>query len=164
VSTAAQVRSMTVEEYGQWRRAKLASYAQEMVDSGMLPADAARRRAEEQHAEFLPDELDTPRMHLLLVLDEHGVPVGNLWVGPHPRKEGAGFVYDVAIDEGRRGEGYGRGAMIAAEEICRKEGWNEIGLNVFGPNARARQLYDSLGYLVVNTNMAKALPTSGARR
>lgn len=148
---------MTAEEYEQWRRAKLDAYALEMVEAGMLAPDAAQRRAEEQHAEFLPQEQATPRMHLLRVLDGHGTAVGTLWVGLHPRKDGAGFVYDVTIDEGRRGEGLGRGAMLAAEAICRSEGWTEIGLNVFGPNARARTLYDSLGYLVVNTNMAKRL-------
>ena len=51
----------------------------------------------------------------------------------------------------------GRGAMLAAEAIGQREGWSEIALNVFGPNARARALYESLGYAVVNTNMAKRL-------
>ncbi len=157
MSEAAPVRPMTDQEYEQWRDAELASYAQEMVDSGMLSPEAAQARSAEQHAEFLPQEQATPGMHLLRVLDGDRLPVGVLWVGPHPRKGGAGFVYDVAIDEGRRGEGHGRGAMLAAENIGRQEGWSEIGLNVFGPNTRARTLYESLGYLVVNTNMAKPL-------
>lgn len=148
---------MTDEEYERWRGAELASYAQAMVDSGILSPEAAQVRSAEQHAEFLPQERATPRMHLLRVLDADGRPVGVLWVGPHPRKDGAGFVYDVAIDEDRRGEGHGRGAMLAAEAIGRQEGWSEIGLNVFGPNSRARALYESLGYLVVNTSMAKSL-------
>ncbi len=148
---------MTDEEYETWREAELASYAQEMVDSGMLQPDAARVRSAEQHAEFLPQDRATPGMHLLRVLDSDGLPVGVLWLGPHPRKDGAGFVYDVAVDEARRGQGLGRGAMLAAEAIGRQEGWSEIGLNVFGPNARARTLYESLGYSVVNINMAKPL-------
>lgn len=157
MSEPAAVRDMTDQEYERWREAELAAYAQEMVDSGMLTAEAARARSVEQHAEYLPRGRATPRMHLLRVLDRDGRPVGVLWVGPHPRKADAGFVYDVAIDEGRRGEGHGRAAMLAAESICRDEGWTEIGLNVFGPNTRARTLYDSLGYLVVNTNMSKPL-------
>lgn len=148
---------MTAEEYERWTAAELASYAQEMVDSGMLSPEAARERSAQQHAEFLPQEQDTPGMHLLRVLDEDGAPVGVLWVGPHPRKPAAGFVYDVQIDEAHRGRGHGRGAMLAAEAIGRREGWSEIGLNVFGPNARARNLYDSLGYAVVTTTMTKPL-------
>ena len=123
----------------------------------LFRSEAARARSAEQHAEFLPQEQATPGMHLLRVLDGDGRPAGVLWVGPHPRKDGAGFVYDVAIDEGRRGEGLGRGAVRAAEEIGRREGWSELGLNVFGPNTRARALYDSLGYVVVNSTMAKRL-------
>jgi ribosomal protein S18 acetylase RimI-like enzyme len=157
MSEAAPVRPMTDEEYEQWRDAEVASYAQEMIDSGMLSPEAAQARSAEQHAEFLPQEQGTPGMYLLRVLDGDQRPVGVLWVGRHPRKDGAGFVYDVAIDEARRGEGHGRGAMLAAEKIGRQEGWSEIGLNVFGPNTRARTLYESLGYLVVNTNMAKSL-------
>lgn len=149
---------MTPAEYDGWREAQLVSYAQELADSGTLAPDAARRRAAEQHAEFLPAGRETPRMHLLRVLDAEGAPIGVLWVGPHPRKDGAGFVYDVQVDEPRRGEGHGRRAMLAAEEVCRREGWGEVGLNVFGPNARARRLYDSLGYGVVSTSMSKPLP------
>lgn len=157
MSEPARVRVMTDQEYERWREAELASYAQEMVDSGMLPLEAAQARSAEQHAEYLPQEQATPRMHLLRVLDADDRPVGVLWVGPHPRRAGAGFVYDVAIDEDRRGEGHGRAAMLAAESVCRDEGWTEIGLNVFGPNDRARALYDSLGYLVVTTTMTKPL-------
>lgn len=148
---------MTDEEYERWRDAELATYAQEMTDSGMLSPDEARARSAEQYAELLPRGRHTPGTHLLRVLDGDGRPVGALWLGPHPRKDGAGFVYSVAIDEDRRGQGLGRAAMLAAEAIGRREGWSEIGLNVFGPNVRARTLYDSLGYLVVNTNMAKPL-------
>jgi GNAT superfamily N-acetyltransferase len=123
----------------------------------MLDAESALRRAEEQHREFLPEGLATPHTHLLRVLDAAGVAVGVLWIGPHPRKEGAGWVYDVEIEEHRRGEGLGRAAMVAAEDVARKEGWTEIGLNVFGPNHGAKALYDSLGYAAVTTTMAKPL-------
>ena len=147
---------MSQDEYDDWRATNLAAYAVEMAEAGRLPLEQARVRAEQQHAEFLPEGLATPRMHLLRVLDR-GEPVGILWVGPHPRKADAGFVYDVEIEERRRGQGLGRRTMLAAERIAREEGWAEIALNVFGPNLRARALYDSLGYEVVSTSMRKPL-------
>jgi GNAT superfamily N-acetyltransferase len=149
---------MTAEEYARWQDEKLRSYAAEMVGSGRLDAESAHRRAEEQHREFLPEGLATPHTHLLRVLDGAGAAVGALWVGPHPLKAGAGWVYDVEIEERRRGEGLGRAAMLAAEDLAREEGWTEIGLNVFGPNHGAKALYDSLGYAVVSTTMSKPLP------
>lgn len=148
---------MTAEEYEAWRAAEIRSYAAEMVESGLLDPDAALRRSEEQTSEFLPDGLATARTHLLRVLDDDDAPIGVLWIGPHPRKEGAGWVYDVEIEDARRGEGFGRAAMLAAEDLARQEGWTELGLNVFGPNLRAKGLYDSLGYEVVSTSMTKRL-------
>jgi ribosomal protein S18 acetylase RimI-like enzyme len=148
---------MTHNEYESWREASLDAYAEEMIESGMLAPTAARERSEEQLSEYLPLDQKTPGMHLLRVLDDDDRPVGVLWLGSHPRKAGAGYVYDIAIDQARRGEGLGRRAMLAAEELARRAGWSEIGLNVFGPNARAKALYDSLGYVVVATNMTKPL-------
>ena len=63
----------------------------------------------------------------------------------------------MQIDEARRGEGLGRAAMLAAEQVAREAGWSALGLNVFGHNPRARGLYDSLGYEVAATTMAKPL-------
>lgn len=151
------MRGMTAEEYDAWFAAAVESYAAETADAGTVASDDARRRAAEQTRGFLPDGLATPRMHLLRVLDDDGEAVGVLWIGPHPRRADAGWVYDVEIAEDRRGEGLGRAAMLAAEQVCIDEGWTSIGLNVFGPNTRARALYDSLGYGVTNTNMLKPL-------
>jgi ribosomal protein S18 acetylase RimI-like enzyme len=50
--------------------------------------------------------------------------------------------------------------MLAAEELAVNDGRSEIGLNVFGFNERAQELYTSLGYRVVSTTMAKELPKS----
>lgn len=47
--------------------------------------------------------------------------------------------------------------MIAVESLVKEAGETEIGLNVFGFNAPARRLYDSLGYRVVATVMTKTI-------
>lgn len=150
------LRTMNAHEYAAWSAAQLVSYATEIAESGLLDPDAARARAEQQHAELLPEGLETPRMHLLRVVYE-GEPVGVLWVGPAPRDETTAWIYDIEIDPAHRGRGFGRAAMIAAEQVARDAGWSGIGLNVFGPNVRARALYDSLGYAVTATSMRKPL-------
>ena len=66
---------------------------------------------------------------------------------------------DIEIHEPWRHRGFGRAAMVAAEQIVRDAGTGEIGLNVFGFNEPARRLYDSLGYRVVATQMTKRLET-----
>ncbi len=47
--------------------------------------------------------------------------------------------------------------MIAIEGLVKEAGGTEIALNVFGFNEPARRLYDSLGYGVVRTVMAKTI-------
>ena len=91
------------------------------------------------------------------VLDQGGSDVGVLWIGPHPTRDGAAFVYDVEIDAAWRGQGLGRAAMQAAEALATREGIPAIGLSVFGFNDGARRLYESLGYQVVATQMLKEL-------
>ena len=151
----ARLRPMTASEYDAWEQAAIAEYAVELAESGGVDAATAAVSAWEQHRDLLPDGEATVGMVLRHVLDDHGEAVGVLWLGPHPRRAGAGFVYDVEIDEARRGGGLGRRAMLAAEALALEQGWDALGLNVFGPNARARRLYDSLGYGVVSTTMLK---------
>ncbi len=148
---------MTAEEYDDWVVGELETYAADLAQAMASTLEEAHLRAEQQMREALPNGVDTVDHHLLRVLDDTGAPVGVLWVGPHPQRRGAGWVYEIEIDEGRRGEGLGRAAMLAAEGITRDAGWSALGLNVFGHNPRARALYDSLGYEVAATTMTKPL-------
>jgi ribosomal protein S18 acetylase RimI-like enzyme len=154
---AAAVRPMTPDEYDAWIVGEIAAYAADLARASGSTLEEAHLRAEQQTRELLPDGPATPGAFLLRVLDEGGAPVGVLWLGPHPQRRGAGWVYDIEIDEARRGQGLGRAAMLAAERIGREAGWTALGLNVFGHNPGARALYDSLGYEVAATLMSKPL-------
>ena len=105
----------------------------------------------------LPSGLDAPGTWFWVILDEGSSRVGTMWVGPHPQRPGAAFVFDIEIDESARRRGYGRAAMLAAERLVRSAGITEIGLSVFGVNDSAKALYDSIGYRVLATQMAKSL-------
>lgn len=48
-------------------------------------------------------------------------------------------------------EARGRDLMVAAEDLARERGCRTIALSVFGDNPTARGLYDSLGYVIVET-------------
>lgn len=45
-----------------------------------------------------------------------------------------------------RSKGIGRKLIARAEEICRKKGFEKVGLAVDTSNVRARELYEKLGY------------------
>jgi ribosomal protein S18 acetylase RimI-like enzyme len=92
-----------------------------------------------------------------MMCDGGGASVGTLWIGPHAERSDAAYIYDTHVDESRRGEGLGRTAMLAAEELVKAAGFHEISLNVFGFTDVAQRLYTSLGYRVVATQMTKRL-------
>jgi ribosomal protein S18 acetylase RimI-like enzyme len=148
---------MTGEEFDAWSERTNESFAEDLARASGIPFEQALERARSQYAEFLPDGQATAGTWLMKICDDDGSAVGVLWIGPHPRRSDASFIFDIEIDEARRGAGYGRAAMLAAEDLVRSAGNREIGLNVFGFNEAAQRLYSSLGYRVVSTQMSKHL-------
>jgi ribosomal protein S18 acetylase RimI-like enzyme len=59
-----------------------------------------------------------------------------------------GWVYYLASDPARRGEGIGRALMAAAEDWLRERGSPKIQLMVRGDNAAVKGFYAALGYEV----------------
>ncbi len=152
----ATVRPMTDDEFAAFLLREREEYAADVAQANAMPLDAALAQADEQLAGFLPEGTRTPGHRLLVVLDGDR-PIGQLWTGPHPRRDDSAYVYEIVIDESERGKGYGRDAMLAAEELAKADGWTSIGLNVFGFNERAQRLYSSLGYEVASIQMLKQL-------
>lgn len=150
------LRPMTDAEYDRWRRRSVDSYAANIMAATGRSPESAGALAQSQFDELLPQGRATPTTWLF-VIDQDGRQVGTLWLGPHPHRQGFGYVYDIEIDESARGQGLGRAAMLAAEDVLRGAGISEVGLNVFGFNAGAEALYRSLGYRVVSTQMTKPL-------
>ena len=148
---------MTDDEVAGYVGPQFEGYVQERVAAGERP-DAARKIADEQMRTLFPDGRPAPGHLLYRVLDDDGAPHGSLWMGPRRPDEAESFwVWNVEIDEAHRGRGLGRAAMLLAEAEARAHGASELGLNVFGANSVARQLYQSIGYETTAVNMRKRL-------
>jgi ribosomal protein S18 acetylase RimI-like enzyme len=148
---------MTREFYDSWISALATSYAQDHVAAGNWSAEEAATRAQENTESLLPDGLDTANHLLLTAQNESGETVGLVWIGlVRPHQQGA-LIYDIEVFEGFRGAGYGRALLAAAEKAAKQAGATTLGLNVFGPNATARALYESSGYEVTTLQMLKTL-------
>ncbi|MET9960145.1 GNAT family N-acetyltransferase [Streptomyces sp. NPDC006326] len=145
-------RPMTQAEYTAWFAEALRGYAADWTARGMS-AEAARAKAEADHARQLPRGLATPGV-TLAVLEAAGVPVGHLWLAPN--EEGA-YVYDVAVAPEHRGRGHGRALMLLAERTALASGHRVLGLHVFSGNTPALRLYESLGYRPTAFHFAKEL-------
>jgi len=156
VSDTASLRPLRRDEYAALLERALVLYADDMIAAGVDP-EVARSKSERDHAALLPDGVDTPG-HSLYAIDAGGERVGYLWLAEREGELGRNlFVYAVEVDEGRRGRGLGRAAMLFAEDEARRRGFPKIALNVFGGNDAARRLYDSLGYRETAVYMEKAL-------
>jgi len=112
------LRPMTAAEYAVWRPDAIASYARDMAEAIGDPPDVTLQRANAQFPTLLPDGLDTAGTWLMTILDGAGHTVGAIWIGPHPNNPAWAFVWDIKIAEQHRGRGFGRAAMIAAEQLA----------------------------------------------
>lgn len=146
---------MSDGEFEQWWPRAIETYAQDLARATGRPVEAVRERVRAQGLQMLPDGLRSANTWLMVICDDSDAPAGTLWIGRHSDHDDCAFIYDIAVNESRRGEGLGRAAMLAAEELVRDAGFRELGLNVFGFNESAQRLYASLGYRVVATQMTK---------
>jgi ribosomal protein S18 acetylase RimI-like enzyme len=151
------LRPMSAAEFTAWTEPTIVSYAEDLARANGVPLDVTLLLAKAQFVQMIPAGADTPQTWLFIVVDDAGAGAGTLWLAANPQLESVGFVYDIAIDEAHRGQGLGRAAMLLAEDVLRDAGYRQIQLSVFGFNDGARALYDSLGYDVVATTMAKPL-------
>jgi ribosomal protein S18 acetylase RimI-like enzyme len=140
------LRPLREEELPAFVERGRAEYERELVEfAGMEPADA-RSKAD---ADYVPKAGGD-----VFAVEADGRAVGAAWLG---EQRGRAFVYDVWVDPGERGRGYGRAAMLALEDEARRRGFSGIALNVWGGNTVARSLYRSLGYEERAVTMNKAL-------
>lgn len=145
------------DEFAEWYPLMRDGYAGDMVRDAGVDPEAAAARAAEQMEQLFPGHRPSDEQ-LVYVLEADGEAVGNLWLCVRPDGFQPGmFIYFVGVDESQRGHGYGKEAMLLAEEEARRRGCAKISLNVFGGNAVARGLYSSLGYEENAVAMSKRL-------
>jgi ribosomal protein S18 acetylase RimI-like enzyme len=148
---------MTDAEFTDFRARLIPSYAADHVRLGDWNADEAEARAAHDTDTALPDGPRTAGMLVLAAENEGGEHVGNVWLSLGRWRPDNAWIYYIETDPGQRGKGYGRALLRAAEEQARQHGVRTMGLNVFGANTVARNLYESSGYQAMSLVMAKPL-------
>jgi ribosomal protein S18 acetylase RimI-like enzyme len=147
------LRPITDNEYPRWMERAAASFAAGVGPARGMTPDEALALAYEQTETLLPEGPATDQQLIWIAVADDD-PVGSLWIST---KSTVPFIYGIEVDHAHRGKGYGRAIMLAAEEECRRLGYSQLDLNVFGDNGTAIRLYDSLGYTVISQQMRKAL-------
>ena len=149
-----ELESKPSEGLAQWLNAMWVDYRASMIEAGIGPEQADENIRGHQQRLFV-DGVAVESQRFYDIVDA-GRSVGTVWIsGPQASDPGTWFIYDIVIDEDQRGKGYGRRAMQSCETLVRDEGGTRLALNVFGPNAVARHLYESLGFVEIAISMFK---------
>src|ERR1700759_5102680 len=110
------LRPMTRAEFDEWLPRQVAGYAALIAASGVLPAQAARGKAERGTARSFGAGMATPGQFVFRVMAGM-VAVGWLWLGvPGPDPDPLmAWVFEVEIEAAFRGRGDGRAAVQLGE-------------------------------------------------
>lgn len=163
-SPAVILDQMSDDEFAEFIVWAVRDYASQHTRTGKWsPADALRY-AKGEYLLALPNGLETQGSYLYTVRDaESWEKVGSLWLMLRRRADALEtFVYNIVVDEPRRGRGYGRAMMRESLRWAREHGTASVGLHVFGHNDAARALYASLGFRETNITMQLDLPPDAA--
>lgn len=149
---------MTEEEFAAYLARAVRSYADEHARAGDVEPEDALERAQKDYDELLPEGLRSKNQHLFTLTHETLGAIGLIWFElreRHGRK--SAFLFDIAIREDLRGQGFGRRALELLDERLRELGAGSVGLSVSGYNHAARALYEKMGYQITRMGMRKEL-------
>jgi ribosomal protein S18 acetylase RimI-like enzyme len=146
---------MPADRIGTWLDQRFDIYLAERIESGEAP-DVAEAKVRRSHDDYFPGGQPLPTHSIFDVLVDGDV-VGWLWIGPQLGGTDTWWIFDVEIAEPHRRRGYARAALELGHEEAKRLGATSIGLNVFGFNTGARELYEKLGYAVTATQMKRPL-------
>jgi GNAT superfamily N-acetyltransferase len=148
-----ELREKTDNDLRIWLATMFDDYRKDLIEAGNSSEEAERNIERNRSQLFVGDEPAEGQFIFDVLRGEE--KVGTLWLGVRSGTDW--WIYDIVVDEEFRGTGLGRPTLRAAEEYVQAHGGTRLGLNVFGPNAVARHLYDAVGYVVVSTQMIKDL-------
>ena len=158
------LRPMDADRIAEWAPGNEADYRDSRIQAGES-VEVATARAHESFEKFFPGGAALPTHRIFDILADAGtdggagpVVVGYLWIGPQDDADPAAWwVWGVEIFEQHRRRGHARAALLLGEDVARSLGATSLGLNVFGFNSGAKELYESLGYAPTAIQMKKPL-------
>lgn len=149
---------MTEEQYEKFFEDAVREYAEENVNEGRWSQSESIERATKETNELLPEGIHTNGHFLCSLHHEVAGVIGTLWYAvKETNGEKSAFIYTIQIYNEFQGKGYGKQALMALETDLASMNVISIGLNVFGHNKRAYQLYAKMGYIPTNIKMVKRL-------
>lgn len=158
-----ELKPMGDEAFAWYRENSAPNYARDKVATGEWEKDEANEKARQMFEDLLPQGLETPDNYLYEIIDEwDDVTVGVVWFSIEERGgDRTAYVCDIYVKPEHQRKGHASRAFRNLEEKVLALGLSGIGLNVFGNNVEAHQLYERLGYEALNIFMWKSLARGG---
>ena len=119
-----------------------------------------RRAFEGAFREYADEFVRGDRGERFVAEDEAGRVLGYIILGelrPFFSPQAVAFVYDIWVAPDHRGKGIGKALVTWAGEWARKRGHRKIKLEVSETNARARHVYEALGFRAERRYMGRIL-------
>lgn len=152
---------MTEQELARLQEPLEQGYAEDLVAHRGMTPEAALERSVSQIRESLPAGAATEGT-LLRVGRVDDTEVGWIWVTlPTSAAPRHAWIQNIEVRPAHRGRGYARRMIQLVEAELAQLKVPELGLNVFGTNAVAIGLYQSLGFEVTSQQMAKRIAPAG---
>jgi len=151
---------MTEAQFAIYAAYTCENYARTSPNYRDVPLESALSEVREAFTNRLPDGPRTADYFLLTIFLREGGgdrQIGFFDIGRTKRDLTKAYSWNVVLDAGFRGKGYGKRALNQAEELLRKQGITRVGLNVFSDNVAARALYEQSGFKVTQMNMEKSI-------
>lgn len=151
-----ELRLLQAGELEEYFNQMYEQYHAELLQGGHSIEYADRAVQDTRSETFVDGEL-LPGNYIFRALDGNSA-VGNLWIHNNEADDSGDWViYDIETFADKRGQGFGRKILEAAEKFVKENGGTEIRLNVAGFNTVARNLYESSGYETTRLSMKKSL-------
>ena len=156
---------MDPSDFDAYLALSIVEYADDKIRSGNWHPEEALDRSRQEFEKLLFAGLQTPDQFIYTVFDEErDQKLGMLWVNvPMAAPHREAFIFDFRIDEAFRGQGFGKKALLALDEILIRMGVESVGLHVFAFNTTALELYKRVGYEITNINMRKVYTASAVK-
>lgn len=144
---------LTSVEYSEIRKSIIDEVACMFVEIGRADNSNARKLAETEQDEVLPNGTNTKDHYLYSIRSNDNSKCGYIWFGKEKRAYGdVAFVFDVHVYNEYRSKGLGFETMQVLEEKVKVLGFNTIELATLISNKIARNLYEKCGYIRIRGN------------
>lgn len=152
-----KLQKMNEEEFDHYLEYLIPDYAKDLSENFIIPLETAIEESRNLMDNlFLNKQNSEDQLVYNIYSIEEEKNIGVIWYNIQSESNKV-FIYHILINEEFRNRGYATLVLQELETAVKSSGITSMGLNVFGTNPNAYNLYKKLGYQTASTSMGKRL-------